>query len=268
MILAELYGKAPREARASEDMLTSAVWGLLRYLPPGDLEAVLREVIPWNEPGADPPDRFYPWTSISSVEILPWPKAPRSTGGFDECDLLLLVTDTEHKTWGLLVEAKYQSRKSQRAVDEQDPSVTGDQLARYLLALHQRRYRGVPSHAEPVGLIYLTATPAPPRAELDHSLDKAQNLARSYGFRDPRIGWLAWADIEHAIGGRRASGSTDSDPATKTVEAKIRDDVVALLRRRNLRAFHGFTPPRALPSPFRLRFQLPPRLPSAWRPRS
>ncbi|HBP21144.1 MAG TPA: hypothetical protein DEA08_25575 [Planctomycetes bacterium] len=261
MIQAELHGKLGGDARSAserlEDLLTSSVLGTLRYLGPklGLLPVLERvQAFPHSRDGL-PIDL----EQVTSVEWHFWPKARRPNGrGYDECDLLLVLGDETGGKNALLVEAKYLSGKSGTgAVEEAGNSrASGDQLARYLLALRDDRFSCIAgTGARPLGIVYLTAHVAPPKTALQESLSELQR----HGVGDGLF-WLGWRDVDRALHPLRS----EAPPRSYAIM-----DILSLLERKNLRAFRGVRAFEGrLPGSFRepeQRWATRPRLPASWR---
>ncbi len=229
MIFAEVHGKLGRNCSRAherlEDLLTSTVFGLLRYLPPEDglLPLLRRARFVTIEGGA-----------VSVVESRDWlgdrpllPRAPEfwpRWGRYGEPDLLLVLQD-EHDVAAraILIEAKLYSPKSGSA-GEDDSSVANpevpdpDQLVRYWQGL-STRYAGVERT-----IIYLTSHGVPPAAELVESLRREPSM---------RLAWLSWRDIWRI-----------ADQAAKNSLAA--QDLATLLRHKGLYSFSGFSDLNAL----------------------
>lgn len=130
MLLAEIHGHILREAEGNEDYLTSAVFGHLRYIPPGIFwEEFFRlakalpiggEEKPLSEYLADRGSRI---SEFSTLEIHFWPSHPK----FGQPDMLLCFGKEGSHPIVILVEVKLWSEKSGIGKD--------DQLARYLRIL-------------------------------------------------------------------------------------------------------------------------------------
>lgn len=206
MIDADLRGKLRADGsnahERSEDLLTSTVFGLLRYLPAdqGLIPLMRRSRAATLRHGQlmvsqQSPDQS--WMSISaaaSCEIEFWP----SFGKFGQPDLLLTFLDAARRPVHLtVVEAKLHSPKSGEAEDNgeddapaadvAEDSWTPDQLVRY--------WRGMLSHiaaSDPnrCSVVYLTAHTTPPTEDLTISLRACPTM---------RLGWLSWRDVWHTI---------------------------------------------------------------------
>jgi hypothetical protein len=221
MLVAEIHGHRVPEAANSEDYLTSAVFGHLRYLSP---KVFWNELIKrvWAMPdtasrtlGDDLEKRGIDLTTYDEVSVRFW-----STHPLHGCpDLILVFTGRDTNPLVLLIEAKLWS----------DKSGTGefDQIARYLRLLDD------PGPVLPPlpqkfssALIYLT----------EHDcLAQLEDSVEAYGHSGAarrRIFQLQWQDIVDAAqhASRKAAGT----------EKLILQDVADFLRARNLEYFRGF----------------------------
>jgi hypothetical protein len=227
MIDAELRGKlgadGSRAHDRAEDLLTSTVFGLLRYLPisegllpflgrarpvqTGDLGSHVR-----TEPG------WIDLEGVTQVELKFWP----SFKEFGEPDVLIHLRNTDRVIHLVLIEAKLFSPKSSKAGEEDgelavEDKPDPDQLVRYWQGL--RRQQEVVAGAS-CSLIYLTSHGTPPLAELRDSVCRASGM---------RLAWLSWRDawfVAHQL-----ALSTRSPPA---------EDMVRLLAHKGFREFVGF----------------------------
>lgn len=230
MLLAEIHGKSLGAARDSEDYLTSAVFGHLRYVPPHqfwmDLFAYARGL-----PGPDgqepllaqvlahqrvSPDRYH------DLQTIFWRPCPP----LGEPDLLLFFTGGDSPPLALLVEVKLWSEKSGKG--EQD------QLIRYLRILDDLEVNGVPLPNEAHRyLVYLT--PRDSLAEVEESLAHSDRPETDR----VRLFRLRWQDVADAA----AESSTRSPEPTRTILA----DVSRFLRALGLEHFDGFRRDPELP---------------------
>src|SRR5688572_26865013 len=110
MIEAVIQGKQ----RATEDVLTSLVFGLLKHLPPehGLLPFLAR---------AEYPEGTRPLAALAGgtvVEYVFWPWYEVTECHGCEPDVELRLTEPSGKRWLVMVEAKYESGKS--SLEDQD----------------------------------------------------------------------------------------------------------------------------------------------------
>lgn len=108
MLMVLLHGKLSQDQENMEDILTSNVFGVLKYVPP---EAAL---IPFLSKARTLGGEF-PLASLSShsevtFEFWPWLEEPNCTPC--EPDLLIRINSLDGKSILILVKAKYRSGKS------------------------------------------------------------------------------------------------------------------------------------------------------------
>jgi hypothetical protein len=170
MIEAALAGKL--SCLASEDALTSAVFGRLRYLPAGVIGRWLDTALP----SANERIRERPWSQEEVPELDFWPTWPDADGTSVEPDVLLRYGDSL-----VVVEAKLWSGKS---------GTKQDQLARQWrvgvmhFAQTTRSFR-LAAH------VYLTAHLTRPDKELAESMNALKNA----GYNHTHLWWLSWATL-------------------------------------------------------------------------
>jgi hypothetical protein len=181
MLQAILHGKLSREEEGMEDLLTSSVFGLMKYVP---LNSVL---LPFLGLAYDPlsSGSLREWlTEIVGVED--WRFWPYLTSqGCNPCepdvDILLKRSDGS-ETW-ILIEAKYGSGKSSFARKADMPPM--DQLAREFDNLRvMAEERNVSQYA----VIYLTADYVCPKEAIEESSREYKSKRHSC----PRLYWLSW----------------------------------------------------------------------------
>ncbi len=228
MLLAQLHHKVPSEFEGMEDVLTSSVFGLFKYLPDEIAHAYLAE-----------------WATIpllgGSLQIDLWPRYPTPLGfrrprdmadededapsrGDTEPDVLITTNE-----WVILVEAKYRS-----ALDHQF-----DQLGREFAVGHKlareakRRFRllVVTGH---------TLQPSPSGVDLVAGLSRALQAA-SAGLGDASsnmiadvqdsLRWTNWQRL-HGILSRACRDQSISNSTRSLVE-----DVCSLLELRGLKPY-------------------------------
>jgi hypothetical protein len=216
MINALLKGKLSAEQENMEDILTSNVFGLLRYLPPQDgLFRLLARAE--NLDGARPlQDLLKSRTANVSYQF--WPLWQPQQGYPCEPDVVL-HTETESFNALIAIEAKYLSGKSSTA--DESKVLPTDQLAREWQSLVELACR---NNATPI-LIYVTADIACPRTEIIASIDEYR--AKCPGQEVPRIYWLSWRQLSVVF---------------RNSEQDILSDLYRLAQRLNLFFFGGMTP--------------------------
>lgn len=232
MIEAELHDKLSQDGAGAhermEDVLTSNVFGLLRYLPSSTalLPWILRarpvgEAPPLQlAPPLDPVFWFWPMLGTGEVDVLL--SAPTDDGGVD------LVA----------IECKYESGKSGRAADA-TPQADGasvdlgalDQLAKYSRGLAGGRYPRKVELGRPVRrriLVYLTDEVVPPEDELRESLGAMDSPDQRKA-----VYWLSWDRLHQVL--------KDLDQGKLAPhERHVVSDLLRLLDRKGMRCFSGF----------------------------
>ena len=156
MIQALLHGKLSREQANMEDLLTSCVFGTLRYLPEDEgllpflrlAKTVEGETLLAVIPDGAKADYCF-WPPLAEKGCLPC-----------EPDVLLTITEPGGKKHLVLIEAKFRSGKSFEADDEKERP--NDQLAKEWDNLESL---ATAEGAEPF-LVYLTADFGCPVAQI------------------------------------------------------------------------------------------------------
>ncbi len=187
MLQAQLKGKLSVPQENSEDILTSNVFGTLKYLPinegllPFLYMAVSLEGIPFEDCIKD--------VSTASFRFWEGIRMPGCQGC--EPDVLIEFIHVDGTKSLVLIEAKYRSGKSSEANEETiEEAPPHDQLAKEwhnLLNLSQEK------NSKPY-LVYVTADYAIPRKEIIDSFNELQQ--KELG--TPEIYWLTWRDLKRA----------------------------------------------------------------------
>lgn len=218
MLMALLRGKLSRDQENMEDVLTSNVFGILKYVPP---EAAL---IPFLHKSCTSGGEF-PLASLSShaeatFEFWPWLEELNCTPC--EPDLLIRLNSLAGERILVLIEAKYRSGKSSKeelnAQPTQNELPTNDQLSREWENLQSLAEK---ESARPV-LIYLTADVGCPTEEIEASQKALESREKERG----TLCWLSWRHLPSLIINSEHSMLRDLDTA---------------LRRLNLIFFEGFS---------------------------
>jgi len=229
MIQAELKGKLP-EVENREDVLTSNVLGLMKYLPPRKgIFKILSELKDYSM------DRNSLFDNLKSqninindydtVDYLFWENSPKH----GEPDLILIIKSPKQhlKELMLCIEVKYFSGKSR--------SGEYDQLMDYCLSLENKDARKTYKNPKIkkfngifLGLIYLTYF------SQYNSVREALREIRKKGFNDYESNFyeLRWNDVTRVL---------SSSESKNKYENKLIKDVVLLLKKKNLVDFEGFT---------------------------
>ncbi len=232
MLFAERHGKLGRDGSRvhdrAEDLLTSTVFQLLRYLPPHDgLFAVLNRVraVRWDGVRAVVDSARPAWLSAldsaTDYKLTFWLHWGKDVG---QPELVIELKSLDKPLARFLVEVKLDSGKSQLADDEPGqpepaPAKPKDQLFRYwnhLAGLNNAE--GFP----PGGLVYLTAHATPPLDDLAESLRQ-----QPAGGRCDWLGWLSWRGVWSEM----RAASKHYLPAA---------DLADILAAKRLKGFDGF----------------------------
>lgn len=200
-----------------EDILTSNVFGLLKYLPPE--EGLLNYLaLAEDEDGNQPLKYLRSLNEVGqdsiSYEYWPWWEEPNRYGC--EPDVVIKLKIPDKKDLLFLIEAKYLSGKSSEADESYD--IPTDQLAKEWDNLSVKAKR---SDECPV-LVYLTAHYAYPIRDIKNAicefLEKRPNGAK------PVIHWLSWRHLTTVCG---------------SSHHPILNDIKLLLDRLDLKFFNG-----------------------------
>ncbi|MEW9052069.1 MAG: hypothetical protein AB2392_13000 [Neobacillus sp.] len=224
MLAAELKGKIPSALQNSEDVLTSSVIGLFKYLSsPKYVQTVLEACVNVNG------EELKFQSSIKEAEFLFWPRLECS-----EPDVLIKVKDEFSNDIVIGIEAKYWSDKS----SNEDQSVElherknsqRDQLAREIEDLHKGstlQYLDI-KHVYEIKMIYLTNHTFIPREKMLESLRHVQGV----DFPKDQLYWLSWREI-HNVVARLKEFDTLQDQYLVT-------DLKWLLEKKGLQSFNGY----------------------------
>ena len=184
MLWAQLKGKLAIDGEGLEDLLTSNVFGALKYVPAdaGLLPFLSRSV------GESADDFHRLLKDVRDVDFDFWPRMEDGC----EPDVLLSLTTTSGRRALVLVEAKYRSGKSSfRDLSAKPGSPPQDQLAREWVNCRRR--------AEQEGaeafLLFVTADYAFPAQELR---DSQQDLEQC-GLPAGRLLWLSWRHLARGL---------------------------------------------------------------------
>lgn len=210
MLAAQLRGKLTRKEEDLEDLLTSNVFGSIKYT---DSEKGLIPLLA----AAEDSNGFNPLRSlpdISDVTYEFWPYLDGGDGNACEPDVLIRITrETKHQII-LLVEAKYKSGKSSEADDGIEPN---DQLAREWDILTMREKAATPY------LLYVTADFSYPNKDIEEAQSEFEKK------RNGRLNvvWISWRKLPTIL--------NDDEPMLK--------DIIEILRKQGLTFFEGISIP-------------------------
>ena len=219
MLQALLRGKLSSNQENMEDVLTSCVFGCIRYLNPNDgLGLLLKEVRGSGRIGQP----FADLRIVSDPMYEFWPSW--RDDGLQNCepDVVIRFVDSNSKSWVVLVEVKYHSGKSAYADDDID--VPTDQLAKewdHLVV------QSLEHSFEPM-LIYVTSDVVYPTQDISNAAEEYRKKRRgSSKYRPMRCCWLSWRSLYRIF--------QDSE---STAAADIR----SLADRLGFKEFAGFSP--------------------------
>lgn len=228
MLVAEIHGKVVSEAQSSEDYLTSAVFGHLRYIPPCVFwEPLFAKSVGLT--GGEPSlvdalaECGLSLSAYSALHVKFWPK--HTTLG--EPDMLLQFTASGLPTLQILVEVKLEATKS--GLGEHD------QLARYLRLLGDLQRLGVAvSDYDRRYVVYLT-----PRDSLTEVKESLRTLGNDPIHRQ-RLFRVQWQDVLEV--------AREESRCANPQAARMLAEVAEFLHRRGLEYFDGYHPARELPA--------------------
>ena len=194
MLMALLKGKLSREQENMEDILTSTVFGLLKYEERISQEAALlpflrrAETLDGDHPLAVPVGTRTGYGGRPGYEF--WPGWKEDLCAFCEPDVVLRLVGPDGSRKLVSVEAKFRSGISSQA-DDIDETPPAHQLAREWDNLFRRAETEA---AVPV-LVYLTAYFGIPHA----TIEGAQAELAAKGRPKGTIAWLSWRHLDTAL---------------------------------------------------------------------
>jgi len=204
---------------ASEDLLTSSIFGPMRYLPGSEL------LIPVLQKARNIFDKNLSINDSDDPIVNFWPR-------YDNCEPDIEIKFNKHL---IFVEAKFLSGKSgdydvEESVSnyEKEKAASNDQLIREFIDLK------IQSRDRDYSLIYLTAHRAFPEEDIDGSLEAADHLENvlSSEFKE-NVFWLSWLDIWDYLNNTRNTFNKYSQI--------ISNDIRKHLERLGLKHFTGFS---------------------------
>ncbi len=210
MLAAQLRGKLTRKEEDLEDLLTSNVFGSIRYSPPE--KALIPLLAAAEDSNGFNPLRNLP--KISAVTYEFWPYLEDGNGNAREPDVLIrIMHETKHQTI-LLVEAKYKSGKSSEADDGIE---LNDQLASEWDILIKKEKSATPY------LLYVTADFSYPKEDIEKSQSEFEK--KRNGRLD--VVWISWRKL----------------PTILNSDEPILKDLSEILRKQGLTFFEGISIP-------------------------
>jgi hypothetical protein len=215
LLQAQLRGKLTRTEENMEDLLTSNVFGSIKYVPYED--GLLPLLANSQDENGDALTGIN--QSVLNIHYDFWPRFREL--GCEECepDLLITIQYSNGQRVLVLVESKYLSDKSSVANDKEAPK---DQLARewdnLILKANQE-------HAKPI-LLYVTADFGYPRQSIEESCKEYQEKRK----KDMSVFWLSWRKLPTLFLDNRQ---------------EILNDLIEVLKYQQLTFFEGITIPEA-----------------------
>jgi len=232
MITALCHGKLSKELEGLEDLLTSAVFSRLRYMP---LNEGLADFLSFSTfPDKSP--LFPSNLTIESAVFRFWPWWQSGDCQGAEPDLVIDLRTSDGMQYKLLIEAKFRSGKSSET-DFEAP-VPVDQLAREWDNLTSQCEA---EHCVPL-MIYLTAdfgSPSDDLAQSAHEYDTKRNLSK-FPFR---CAWLSWRHLRPALSHRASEAAKD---------------IISLVDRLDLVFYQGVSPIHVQPWLWRFQQRISP----------
>jgi len=211
-----------------EDLLTSDVFGRLRYLKPEQAIIPILENIKNSKTGQQIEALSIDHQQEVSYQFWPWINNV-------EPDLFLRVPLSNGQQMAVIVECKHKSGKSPRAVKEENQAdilelAKSDQLVReYLIVENLRKQYGRAI------LLYITGHSAIPEEELKESASLVATLPdKTKKMFYETTYWIGWADIWNVL----REQSPLIDPGTQS--GLIIEDVINLLSFQGYREFQEF----------------------------
>jgi hypothetical protein len=215
MLQAQLRGKLTRAEENLEDLLTSNVFGSIKYVPYED--GLLPLLANCQDENGDALTGIN--QPVLNVHYDFWPRLREVNCEECEPDLLIRIQYANGQSMLVLVEAKYLSDKSSEANDKEAPK---DQLAREWDNLILKAKQ---EHAKPI-LLYVTADFGYPRQSIEESrkeyLEKRKNGMSVF--------WLSWRKLPTLFLDNRQ---------------EILNDLIGVLKYQQLTFFEGITIPEA-----------------------
>ena len=229
MTIAEIYGKISSSGSnisdRREDLLTSDVFGCLRYIP---FEKGFQKILTRAQLYTDQKKLLGIKNSDENVSVEFWPRLENNS----EPDVL--IRNGNHL---LMIEVKYLSGKTGHYEPNQDSedsteAASSDQLARLFRGLMSDK-----GNCPRRSLIYLTAHRILPKNDIEagyEELNEASDDTR-HEYKD-NVYWLSWFEVYKTVGRLLDESSEIQDKYWRIVLSDIKE----LLNRKGLRQFEGF----------------------------
>ena len=209
MFIAQIRNKLTRQEEQMEDLLTSNVFGLWRYLPAElGLLQLLETAKNCEGQGIGMPYEV----AETHLDFWPWLREGASKGC--EPDVLIDLVGSDGKKCLVLIEAKHLSGKSSIATNVTDEPLPTDQLAREMLNLRLLAQRNsADSHA----LVYVTSDAGLPIKDLSDAITELTDKT-GVGSAD-QFYWTSWRVLPQIL---RAVELSARDPVEKKLVGDLR----------------------------------------------
>jgi hypothetical protein len=211
MLQAQLKGKLSRPEEDMEDLLTSNVFGSIKYLPAK--EGLLPILVNSQDVNGNPPKIDLEQISKVTYDFWPWIKEQLCCGC--EPDVRISLQLANGSKVNVFVEAKYLSSKSSFADEERE--APSDQLAREWDNLQEISSR---DGATPL-FLYVTADLGYPVSDFSDSVKDYEK----YKSKEMTMYWISWRKLPGLF--KKAKKDT------------ILYDLVGILRRMGLTFYEG-----------------------------
>lgn len=242
MFAAQMHNKLCRHEEDMEDLLTSNVFGVWRYLPP---HLGLVQLLQTAErlDGA----RLSIGATVLAASLSFWPWLSQQAGKSAEPDVLVELTLSDSSKVLVMVEAKFHSPKSSLPDDSTFPN---DQLARQMQILRALARK---TRARHYGLVYITAHTAIPRDDLQEAIDELRS--KTGDGSDEHFYWTTWRSLPEIISDSVLEEARSQSAGGATMLA----DLHRIVCRLGLAFFSGFGPEAWQAQPGLWEFSLPSR---------
>jgi hypothetical protein len=215
----ELKNKVPRDGSSyinSEDVLTSTVFGNLRYFSNQDLLiSFLNKAVDRDKCGPNISSGIY-------FEISFWEQFRTNLcNRYSEPDMYL-ISDA----WEIIIECKYHSRLEEESVETEDGEINySNQLIRYSKIIENSNKQKV--------MIFLTNDPIMPNNVLDRSRNEIEK-------KGVKLYWLSWDKLYLSMKDEERSENFSNYSRNEKI---LFNDILEFLQKRQLIAFYGIRIP-------------------------
>ncbi|WNZ28476.1 MAG: hypothetical protein IAX21_07350 [Candidatus Bathyarchaeota archaeon] len=211
MLQAQLRGKLPRDLENMEDLLTSNVFGSIKYIQPekGLLQILL------NSEDSEGNTHTFDFSNIKNVTYHFWPWINESGCYGCEPDVYIKIDFENGSKTLVFVEAKYLSSKSSESDEKKEAPY--DQLAREYDNLQELAAK---ENASPI-FLYITADLGYPMIDYVESVKDYQR----YKQKEMSMQWISWRKIPKIF--------TDAE------KDSILHDLVKVIQRLGLTFYEG-----------------------------